>query len=230
MKRIHSKTWLCTFLVLAPGAAWSNGRADAPNVLINPSFEEGRKGWSWREASPYWHDFDITTKRSHQGRHSAHLRLVSEQQRVPRIWGIVQALPLERLPGKLDLWYRIENWHQAVARQYVQVVVMVHGEPYFTNPTDTTRQVRYILGGLLSPPYSDGSNCKYRMMAPKVPRQGVWTRFTTNVAEDFKEAWGSLPGPFSKIEVFFEVRYDDPIPAGKVASAEVYWDDFFLTP
>ncbi len=229
MKPLHSRLWVCAFLVLAGGMACSIGEAGTPNLLINPSFEEGRKGWGWREASPYWHDFQITTKRSHRGSHSARLHLFSEQQRLPRIWGIVQSLPLKRLPGKLDIWYRIENWHQPVTRQYVQVVVMAHGEPYFTNQTDTTRQVRYILGGLLSPPYADGSNCKYRMMAPKVPRQGVWTRFTTNVAEDFKDAWGSLPGPFSKIEIFFEVRYDDPIPTGKVALADVYWDDFSLT-
>jgi hypothetical protein len=58
----------------------------------------------------------------------------------------------------------------------------------------------------------------------------VWTRFTTNVAEDFKQAWGKLPGRFSKIEVFFEVRFDDPIPEGELASADVYWDDLSLTP
>ena len=228
MKPIHSTIWERTFLVVAIAMAWSNGRADTPNLLINPSFEEGRKGWNWRETSPYWHDFQITSKRSHGGSHSAHLHLVSGQQRVPRIWGIVQALPLQRLPGTLDLWYRVEHWRQPVVRQYIQVVVMVHGDPHFSGPGDTLRQVRYILGGLEAPPYNDVTNTKYRMVGPKVPRQGVWTRFTTNVAEDFKKAWGPLPARFSKIEVFFEVRYDDPIPARKVAEADVYWDEFTL--
>lgn len=230
MKPLQPRKGTRPALAILLGLAGLYGLAETPNLLVNPSFEEGRTGWSWREASPYWHDFEISTRRSHSGRHAAHLRLLSEQKRTPRIWGIVQALPLRTLPGKLDLWYRIENWRQPVTRQYVQVVVMVHGEPHFTGPTDTLRQVRYILGGLDAPPYVNVTNSKYRLVGPKVPRQGVWTRFTTNVAEDFKEAWGTLPGRFSKIEVFFEVRYDDPIPAGKVASADVYWDDLSLMP
>ncbi len=228
MKPTHSQRWTHAFLVAATAMACLNGLAESPNLLINPSFEEERKGWSWREASPYWHDFEISTQRSHRGSHSAHLHLVSEQKRVPQIWGIMQTLPLQNLPGVLSFWYRVEHWQQPVARQYVQVVVMVHADSYFGGPGDTLRQVRYILGGLEAPPYKDVTNTKYQMVGPKVPRQGVWTRFATNLAEDFKQAWGPLPARFSKIEVFFEVRYDDPIPAGKMASADVYWDDFSL--
>jgi len=230
MRHIQTATRPHTILALAIAMAALAGRAEPPNLLVNPSFEEGRKGWDWREASPSWHNFEISKGRSHRGRHSARLHLVSNELRAPRIWGIVQSLPLQSLPGTLDLWYRVEHWQQPVVRQYIQVVVMVHGDPYFSGPDDALRQVRYIIGGLEAPPYSDVTNTKYRMVGPKVPRQGVWTRFTTNVAEDFRQAWGTLPAKFSKIEVFFEVRYDDPIPAGKVASADVYWDDFFLTP
>ena len=230
MRHFKSATWAHAFLAWMLGTAVLAGRSETPNLLVNPSFEEGRKGWSWREASPYWHDFDISSSRAQRGKHSAHLHLASNHLRVPRIWGIVQTLPLQSLPETLDLWYRVEHWRQPVVRQYIQVVVMVHREPHFSGPGDTLRQVRYILGGLDVPPYQAVTNSKYRMVGPKVPKQGVWMRFTTNVLEDFRQAWGQLPGPFSKVEVFFEVRYDDPIPAGKVASADVYWDDIHITP
>jgi len=229
MSHIQTATRPHTILALAMAMAALAGRAEPPNLLVNPSFEEGRKGWAWREASPSWHNFELSNKRAHLGKRSAFLHLTSNQQRPPRIWGIVQSLPLQSLPGTLDLWYRVEHWQQPVVRQYLQVVVMVHGDTPFGGTGDTLRQVRYILGGLEAPPYNDVTNTKYRMAGPKVPRQGVWTRFTTNVAEDFRQAWGTLPAKFSKIEVFFEVRYDEPIPAGKVASADVYWDDFSLT-
>lgn len=226
MSRPAATGWWPALLALA----WVAGHAEVPNLLANPSFEEGRKGWGWREASPYWNGFEISSRRAHTGTHAAHLRLVPQPQRTPRIWGTVQALSLQRLPSTLDLWYRVEHWRQPAIRQYVQVVVMVHGDPHFTGPTDTLRQVRYILAGLDAPPYTDVTNAKYRMVGPKVPRQGVWTRFTTQVAEDFRQAWGPLPGRFSKVEIFLEVRYDDPIPVGQVSSGDVYWDDISLLP
>lgn len=230
MSPIQTATWPHTILALALAMIPLAGQAETPNLLINPSFEEGRKGWDWREASPSWHNFEISRGRSHRGKHSARLHLVSNGLRAPRIWGIVQSPPLQSLPGTLDLWFRVEHWRQPVARQYIQVVVMVHGEPYFGGPGDSLRQVRYILGGLDVPPYQAVTNTKYRVVGPRVPKQGVWTRFTTDVAEDFRQAWGQLPARFSKVEVFFEVRYDDPIPAGKVASADVYWDEITLRP
>ena len=226
MTRPLASGWRPALLALA----WAAGQAGVPNLLVNPSFEEGRKGWDWREASPHWTRYEVTPRRSHGGTHAAHLQLVPQAQRTPRIWGAVQTLTLHQLPGTLDLWYRVENWRQPVARQYVQVVVMVHGEPHFTGPTDTLRQVRYILAGLDAPPYTAVTNAKYRIVGPKLPRQGVWTRFTTHVAEDFRQAWGPLPGRFAKVEVFLEVRYDDPIPPGRMASGDVYWDDITLRP
>lgn len=230
MNLTRTATWVGATVAVVMGAAALAGQGVGPNLLVNPSFEEGRKGWDWRLSSPSWHGFEISKKRSREGRHAAHLHLASNQLRPPRIWGVVQTLSLKTLPGTLDLWYRVEHWRQPVVRQYLQVVVMVHGEPYFGGPGDTLRQVRYILGGLEAPPLQSVTNTKYRMVGPKVPTQGVWTRFTTNVAEDFRQAWGPLTAKFSKIDVFFEVRYDDPIPAGRVASADVYWDDFTLTP
>ena len=38
----------------AGDATWS-GR----NLVANPGFEAGREGWSIREESPYWGDFDV---------------------------------------------------------------------------------------------------------------------------------------------------------------------------
>lgn len=225
------RRWSLSLVLLVPltfGLACRRKEAP-PNRLVNPSFEEGRRGWSWRSANPRWHDFEISSARAREGRCSAHLRL-SPQGGDHDIWGVVQALPQPRLPESLEAWVRVENWRQPAIRQYLQIVVMAHEGPSISIPGDTTRQVRYILAGLDGPPLANPSNCRYLMRGPKVPVQGAWTHIELPLAEDFRKAWGDRSGKITKVELFFEVRYDDPVPEGETARADVYWDAITLKP
>jgi hypothetical protein len=221
------------FLLIGFLALLSSTRAFAhpvPNLFKNSSFETGKEPWNTRLDSPSWHDFEISSQRAHRGKHSALLRLVNEDPKLPlaRIWGIIQDPKIQKVPGKLSVWYRVENWHSTSAKQYIQVVAMVESDKIIPGTKDNTLQLRYVLGGSKDPPYVAVRNAKYIMAGPAAPLQNKWLFFSTDVAKDFEKAWGFVPQVFKKIEFFFEVRYDEPIPAGETASADVYWDDLSL--
>ncbi|HSA58880.1 MAG TPA: hypothetical protein VLJ37_04275 [bacterium] len=133
------------------------------------------------------------------------------------------------MPGELSFWYQVENWRPAAGKQYAQAVVMVHDKGLLATIGEETLQIRYILAGLDGPPYEKVRNARYLMAGSREPPQEGWLRFRTNVKEDFLKVWDFSPKSFDKIEFFFEVRYDDPIPPGQSADADVYWDDFFLS-
>jgi hypothetical protein len=124
----------------------------------------------------------------------------------------------------------VENWHASKTRQYLQVIAMIEADHPIANTQDLSLQLRYILGGLKEPPYSGVRNVRYIMADPPSPSPGEWVHFKTNVAKDFLRQWGWIPRDFEKFEIFYELRYDDPIPPGESASADVYADDFFLSP
>lgn len=190
------------------------------NLFTNPSFEKGREGWFRMKTAP-WEEFEVATQKAHTGRHAALLRLRNWGHiPPPRIWGVIQEPRITKLPKKLSFWYRVENWQQPVFRQFIQVVVIIDGN---------NMQLRYLLGGIQKQPYSNTYNARYRMVNPHPPREGTWKYFETNLQQDFLETWGGYPKRFKKIRFFFEVRYEDPVPKGKTASADLYLDDISLT-
>lgn len=197
------------------------------NLVQNPSFED-ESAWTSRR-HPGWHPFAVTEGRAHSGARSAATTL----ERHPlaggaQIWGAVQEFKIRKLPRKIGVWYRVENWKQAVARQYAQVVVMIHDQRLERLTRQPTMQMRYILAGLSEPPYPDPVNGRYLMAGPKRPRQGRWIYFERDLVEDFVKAWGWYPENFQKMEIFLEARYDEPVPDGAGISGAVYWDDVTL--
>ncbi len=214
---------LLFFFIAAPLRA-----SDEPhNLVLNPSFEDDT-AWSSRQ-HPGWHRFAVTEKQAHSGNRSA--QTVLEKNPVTegaQIWGAVQEFKIPKLPRKIGVWYRIENWKLAVPKQYVQIVVMVHDKRLEKLTTQPQMQVRYILAGLSGPPYPAPVNGRYLMAGPKKPKQGRWVYFEADLVEDFIRAWGWYPDNFKKMEVFLEARYDDPVPEGVAISGEVFWDDVVL--
>src|SRR5262249_37352064 len=129
--------------------------SDSPsNLFKNPSFEEGKEPWSTRKDSSSWHDFEISRIRAHRGKHSALLHLVNEDPKLPlaRIWGVIQDPKIQKIPGKLNFWYRVENWHATSEKQYIQAVAMVESDQVIPGTKDNTLQLRYVLGGSKEPP------------------------------------------------------------------------------
>ncbi|HSA59425.1 MAG TPA: hypothetical protein VLJ37_07035 [bacterium] len=206
-----------------------NARAGEPNLVLNPSFEDDT-AWTSRQ-HPGWHRFELTPKRPHSGRRCA--QTVLEKHPVTegaQIWGALQEFKVSKLPRKIGVWYRIENWKQATGKQYVQVVVMIHDKRLEKLTTQPQMQVRYILAGLSEPPYPNPVNGRYLMAGPKKPRQGRWVHFERNLVDDFVKAWGWYPENFQRMEIFLEARYDEPVPEGIKVTGEVYWDDAILMP
>jgi hypothetical protein len=203
--------------------------AQGQNLVRNPSFED-ETAWSSRR-HPGWHPFTVTNRRAHSGAYSA----VTALEKHPvtdgaQIWGAVQEFKIRKLPRKIGIWYRIEDWKQTVPKQYVQVVVMVHDERLARLTTQPQMQVRYLLAGLSEPPYPDPVNGRYLMAGPKKPKQGRWIYFERDLVQDFVKAWGWYPENFQRMEIFLEARYDEPVPEGADIAGEVYWDDVVLTP
>lgn len=158
---------------------------------------------------------DATHARS--GSHAALTRL--EKHPVSggaQIWGAIQEFSVSKLPRKIAVWYRVDDWKQAVVKQYAQVVVMIHDQRLEKITTE--------------PPYSDPVNGRYLMAGPKKPRNGRWVYFERNLIDDFVRTWGWYPENFQKMEVFLEARYDEPVPDGAEISGAVSWDDAVLLP
>ncbi len=110
------------------------------------------------------------------------------------------------------------------------MVVMIHDKKLIPKFQHSTMQLRYIVAGLAEPPYRNVLNARYVMAGTRVPFEGQWIHFTARPVRDFKRAYGWVPEDFEAIEVFFEVRYDDPVTDANHPVADVYWDDMSLVP
>jgi hypothetical protein len=196
----------------------------------DPSFENGGQGWTWKSGDSGWHSYTVSSERAHTGRHSAKVSLESRPfTGRAQIWGAVQSYDVSEIPRKLGVWYRIENWKQAVEKQYAQIVVMIHADRLKKLTTQPQMQIRYLLAGVSKPPYPDPVNGRYLLVGSKTPKQGRWIHFETDPVQDFIKTWGWFPANFKKMEIFLEVRYDEPLPEGASISGDVYWDDLTVS-
>jgi hypothetical protein len=218
---------LLVLMLAAPWGSAGESPGEPSNLVRNPSFED-ETAWSSRR-HPGWHPFAVTKRRARTGGASA----VTALERHPvtdgaQIWGAVQAFEIRKLPRTIGVWYRVEDWKQAVERQYAQVVVMIHDRRLERLTSQPQMQVRYVLAGLSEPPYPDPVNGRYIMAGPKKPKKGRWIHFERDLVADFVKAWGWYPENFQKLEIFLEARYDEPVPETAEISGEVYWDDVAL--
>jgi len=205
----------------------SKASSDRKNLLTNPSFEEGREGWSWMDWSPHWVDFDISSQRAHSGEESAYFRIWSKgpMERQAEVHGVVQVLKPSQFPEIVRGWYLVENWERGSPKQYLQFVTIVWGG----HAKYKNYQIRYILAGVTTPPY-DMVNVKY-LFAPncaETPKQSRWIYFEVPIKDEFLRHWGMVPTGYDKIDVFFEARYDTAPATGKKACADVYFDDLYI--
>jgi hypothetical protein len=127
-------------------------------------------------------------------------------------------------PTRISGKYFVERWEPGAARKaYVQVVVIAMW-PFGDLPS---RQLRYILDGVVEPPYNM-SNARYVFVHRRTqPEIGRWIDFTLDVQGDYRRLWGDVPPDGTPFRVLFEARYDDKPPGSEVHNV-VYYDELFV--
>ena len=208
------------------------------NYLVNPGFEHGRSGWSWRENSKVWSDFAIVTKPVRTGRYAAHLKLrqrATDPSRPVGVYGVVQELPPDRIPEVVGGWVRVDRWEKNArgAHLYLQLVAIVWGDPRtpeIVSPRRPPRklqnyQMRYYLGGAKKPAFQL-LNARIKFVAKELPAFREWTHFEVKLREDIKKEWGILPDGHDFIRLLFEARWDN-LPKGGSVKADVFFDDLY---
>ena len=216
--------------------AEGSGARSGGNLLVNGSFERGTEPWWFFTDRPYWAGFTLSRDYAVDGVYSAHLRLRAfSWDEGTKIWGLIQEVeaPLGARGGRLPFprrlagYYRVENWRRATAKQYLQVVIIVWGDPDPRVRELSNIQIRYILAGVTRPPFGI-RNARFRFLGPEEPPQGEWVYFERDLHRDFEELWGHIPASVEKIRVLFEVRYDGKRQGEGPGSADVYFDALYL--
>jgi hypothetical protein len=201
------------------------------NLLVNPSFEEGREPWFdfHRPDKPYWGTFEVSDARAYEGERSVRLALNSDDfPGSVGISGAAQDVSAERFPKKFSGRFRVDAWERGTKKQYIQVIVMAMKPWNFPTLRDISVQLAYTLGGVEEPPV-DISNRVFVIRGSLEPPLGEWIPFEFNLHQAFRELWFNVPEGFEAIRVFVEVRFDGfrDRSTGK-ARAEVHFDDLYL--
>jgi len=200
-------------------------RTASGNLFVNGSFEQGKESW-FSLVSPNWESFDLTDRYAAHGRHSAHLALgAGASSEGTKIVGVIQEVIPRDFPKHLSGSYRIEEWTRGTPKQYLQVVVIVFGDP--SDRPFPNYQIRYLLAGIDKPPLQI-ANARYLLVAGSEIREGRWVRFDLDLHADFQRQWGCVPKGFSKIRVLLEVRYDEKNARDGELRADVYYDELYL--
>lgn len=196
------------------------------NLFANPGFELGEMGWTYRDAGE-WRPFAISDSVAYRGERSLELRLESaDADTGTRIVGAVQEIRPTEMPEYLSGWYRVDEWTAAAPHQYVQFVVAVYGADY--EDEFDIHEVRFPIVGIESDPFTL-TNARWRYLSrDTTPELGTWTYFGYPVRWAFEQAWGRAPAGFDRIDVFFEVRYDNKVAGQGASTATVYFDDVYL--
>jgi hypothetical protein len=216
---------LAAFLAGCAGDRNVTSPTSGANLLMNASFEDGRDPW-FALVTANWAGFEVTDRHAVSGQHSAHLALrAGEPAEGTRIVGVIQEASPRDLPRRLSGFYRVEGWIRGTPKQYLQVVVIVFGDPG-AKPYPN-HQIRYVLGGVDRPPLQI-ANAKYSFAGASELQEGRWSRFDLDLHADFQRQWGQVPKDFSKIRVLFEVRYDEKEAGAGEPKADVYYDDLYL--
>jgi hypothetical protein len=219
--------WIMLFL-MAMGCAANlphEVQPNAPgNLFVNGSFEQGKEPW-FSLVTPNWESFDLTDRQAAQGHYSAHLGLhTGVSSEGTKIVGVIQEVTPGEFPERLSGSYRIERWTRGTPKQYLQVVVIVFGDP--SDRPFPNYQIRYLLAGIDKPPLQI-ANARYQLVGAEI-REGRWVRFDLDLHHDFQRQWGRIPKGYRKIRVLFEVRHDEKRAGDSEVRADVYYDDLYL--
>jgi len=233
-ERLSSGRRLCAWVGLLLAAATAQCTINLPpeaqppaprNVFVNGSFEQGKEPW-FALVTANWESFDVTDRHALHGRHAAHLTLrAGTPAEGTKIVGVIQEVSDRDFPKRLSGSYRIEGWKRGTPKQYLQVVVIVFGDP--SERPLPNYQIRYVLAGIDKPPLRI-VNARYVLIGGSGLQEGRWVRFDLDLHADFHRQWGRIPKEFNKIRVLFEVRFDEKNSGEGEVRAEVYYDDLYL--
>ena len=206
-------------------------RPPRANLFANPGLEDGPEPWISLRTEAWGKPFSVSPEQAQSGANSALLELRSGEGGTARVYGLVQEVAPDELPELLSGYYYVERWEQGTPIQYLQAVVIVWRAANIPPEVAvaTNHQIRYILGGVESPPIRIG-NARFVMVETGPPEQGGWVYFELNLRQDFQELWGAVPEGFEKLRILFEVRWDDRQPSDAPSAADVYYDDLYLGP
>ncbi len=231
MRKVPVWVWLLPAAAALLGAgAWylrpGRGMALPPdNLFANAGFESGAAGWTYPAKSEHWAGFKVDRREAHSGRKAAHLPLEDDPSRRTLVWGLMQEVRPRQFPHYLAGFYRVNDWEQGTPTLYLQTAVIVWlkrplaGMPNF--------QVRFLLGGINYRP-ARMENVRYIHFSTDPPARGQWVPFAADLWEAFKSQWGYVPQDWDRLNVFFEVRYDDREKVTGPVRAEAFYDDLYL--
>lgn len=225
--------------VVQPPPGSESRAAAAGNLLANPGFENGREGWSYRDTSPHWGDFEVVDFPVRSGAKAVRLPVAHAADQPPKpvkVYGVVQELSPASFPQRMGGWYRVDRWERSSEQTalYLQAVVIVWGDPRTPGLVNPRRpvaamrnyQLRYYLTGIEEPPFQI-QNARSEFFARGSPALGEWTEFDIPIREEFERLWGVVPQDYEMLSVLFEARWDNMPPASAVR-ADVYYDDLFF--
>lgn len=223
--RYFAFPWLLVLAITAcSGDDGGDGSPDPENNLfVNPGFEAGADPWfTLNEES----GFSVTNDAAHGGTSSALLAMDDGPEvSGDKVYYLVQEISPEEFPEYIEGFYRVENWQRGTERQYLQFVVIALMPQNF--PAEISNyQIRYILAGIESPPFSIG-NAYFEFLTREDPAIGEWVHFSAPVRDDFQRLWNAVPEDFEKLRLLFEVRYDGK-QSGNLSRADVYYDDLYI--
>jgi hypothetical protein len=192
------------------------------NLLLNPGFEAGQDPWFTLHPLT---GFTVSSDQAHSGSSSALLRMSDPASASGmQIYDVTQEFELATVPEVVSGWYYVGEWVQNTPRQYLQMAAVVFAPENL--PEAETYQIRYVLAGTDSPPYSF-SNAEFRFVSREAPVVDEWVEFELPVRQDFEDAFGVAPEGFDKMRFFFEVRWDGKQAGDGEAVADVYYDDLY---
>jgi hypothetical protein len=196
------------------------------NTLQNGGFEEGAEPWiTLADAS----GFQVSTEQVHSGENSALLRMRDPAEAAEeKVYYLVQEVRPDEFPEVVCGYYRVENWKKGSLHQYLQAVAIVFA-PANLPTTYPNYQIRYLLAGADSPPFSI-TNGKFVFVTREDPKVGEWVPFELNLREDFEELWGQVPEGYEFVRLLFEVRWDNKVAGEAPAEADAFYDDLFAGP
>ncbi len=198
----------------------------ADNVLVNPWFEDNEPmGWEYPEWSDAWKGFDVCWSRPHTGWRSACLNVHEDLEMPTAIWGVKQELKPDKFPEYISGYVRADQWEQGTLKMYLQVVVIC----WLPKPRAGMKnfQVRFLIGGVPRAPMKM-KNVRYLVINEDPPKVGEWMPFHLDVGRAFEKKWGYVPREWTKIDVFFEARYDYRNKKDGPTRAKVYYDDLYF--
>jgi hypothetical protein len=199
--------------------------SETENLFVNGDFESGASPW-FALSGKQWEGFSVTENFARAGKYSAYIALRASQETAgSKVFGLIQEVSPKKFPNKISGYYRIEHWKRGTAKQYLQFVVVVQGDPIETRYENY--QIRYVLAGIDRPALNI-QNAKYLFIGQAEPAQGEWVYFERDLHRDFQRIWGRVPSTFSKIRILFEARYDEKKVKEPEIFADVYYDDLYL--